>query len=263
MWIASWNVNSILARLPRLLVWLQAERPDVVCLQETKTRDEAFPHQALAQVGYRALIRGEKSYNGVAVLTRTDGPAAQLITATLPKLTRDGAPIDESRFLLADVGGVLIGSVYVPNGRELDTPHATYKALFLQRLAQVAEQAIDKERKLLLAGDFNVAPRPDDVSNPDHWAKGVLFHPSMRRALQVLFDAGLTDVLPTHHPEAGQFSWWDYRHLAFAKNNGLRIDLLMASPALARMSRDAGVHRDMRKGERPSDHVPVWAKFAL
>jgi exodeoxyribonuclease-3 len=263
MRIASWNVNSVAARLPRLLAWLAAERPDVVCLQETKTRDEAFPHGPLLEAGYVALIRGEKSYNGVAILTRADAPRPTLLSQSLAGVTRGSQAMDESRFLLARVGGVGVASVYVPNGRELDTEHEQYKSSFYRALLGLCQEAIGKNKPLLVAGDFNVAPRDEDVHNPAHWAKGVLYHPRMRALLEQLLQAGMVDCLPKHDPRPGLYSWWDYRHLAFAKDNGLRIDLLLASPALAAHSTGAGVHRDMRKGERPSDHVPVWASFSL
>lgn len=261
MRIASWNVNSIIARLPRLLAWLAAESPDVVCLQETKTRDEAFPHEALAEAGYVALVRGEKSYNGVAILTKADAARPRCLSSSLSGVTRGGVPMDEARFLLADVQGVGVASVYVPNGRELDTVHAEYKYEFYRALTALAQQAVDKNKPLLLAGDFNIAPRDEDVHDPAHWAKGVLFHPRMRQALGELLATGLQDIFPKHDERPGQYSWWDYRALNFPKNRGLRIDLLLASPALASKSQAAGIDRDMRKGERPSDHVPVWATF--
>lgn len=268
MLVASWNVNSIAARLPRLAEWLGERQPDVACLQETKSQDAQFPHEAVHALGYRAHAVGQKSYNGVAVLTRLEAPPWTLVHASLPELYREpsvaGEPetLDiEARFVAVQHGDTTIASVYVPNGRELEVPHYHYKLAFYRALVRFAQPYIDADKKLLLCGDFNVAPRPIDCDRPKHWAKGVMHHQSMRDAFFALENIGMVDTLPQHRTDPGLYSWWDYRGLSFVKNNGLRIDMVMASPSLARASVAAGIDRDMRKGERPSDHVPVWTTF--
>ena len=262
MLVASWNVNSILARLPRLIEWLGAEKPDVACLQETKVQDSTFPHAALAEVGYRAQVRGQRTYNGVAVLTRLDAPVPTVVQDRLEGLVFDGDAIDEARFLMVGLAGMRIASVYVPNGRDMAHPHAIYKRQFYTKLEAVAQAAAGAKCPLLLTGDFNVAPREEDVCDPAHWSKSVLFHPTMRESLHALLAHGLIDSLPMCDPTPNQYTWWDYRALSFVKDKGLRIDLLLASDDLKKRTTGAGVHRYMRKGDRPSDHVPAWIRLS-
>lgn len=272
MFVASWNVNSVRARLPRLVAYLERRRPDVVCLQETKVEDDKFPHGALAEAGYVAVCAGQKSYNGVAILARkalelrdvrhgvhlqpAPGEAAGAVGGGEPGLDA------QARLIAATVQGVRVVSVYVPNGTTLDHPRCAYKLAWLRGLRAWLTQQCDPSAPLVVAGDYNVALHEADSREPDKWAKTVLYHPSIRAALQEVIDFGLVDLVHKHHPEGGVFTWWDYRSLGFARDNGVRIDHLLATPTLAQTCTEAGADRDERKGELPSDHVPAWASFA-
>lgn len=272
MFVASWNVNSVRARLPRLVAYLQRRQPDVVCLQETKVEDDKFPHAALAEVGYSAVCAGQKSYNGVAILARQElqledvrhGVHLQPAPGEVEDAVGQGepGPDAQARLIAATVQGVRVVSVYVPNGTTLEHPRCAYKLAWLRGLRAWLARHGDPEAPLVVAGDYNVALHETDSREPDKWAKTVLYHPTMRAALQEVMDFGLVDLLHKHHPEGGVFTWWDYRSLGFARDNGVRIDHLLATAALARTSMEAGADRDERKGELPSDHVPAWARFA-
>jgi exodeoxyribonuclease-3 len=256
--VASWNVNSIRARQQRILAWLQRQRPDVLCLQETKILDEHFPAEAYRELGYESSFFGQKSYNGVAILSRHP------IEDVRRGLT--GPVSDDARVLAALIQGVRILSVYVPNGESLQSDKYAFKLRFFAALTGQLSQALESSagrEPLLLCGDFNVAPEARDVYDPNAFENDVMFHVSIRQALKGLFDTGLVDTYRLHHPEPGAYSWWDYRMLSFPKNKGVRIDLILATPDLAARSRSAAIDRDERKGKLPSDHAPIITEFDL
>lgn len=252
--VATWNVNSIRSRLDRVLAWLQKETPSVVCLQELKCEADAFPFDVLRDAGYHAAVYGQKTYNGVAILSRTE-PEAVLAGW-------GAAPEDEqARLVAARVGGVRVVSAYVPNGAVVGSDKWVYKLDWLARLPAYLTRTTAAGEPVLLCGDFNVAPDERDVARPEVWRASVLFHDDARRALTGVVGWGLHDVVRQHHEGPGPYSWWDYRNLAFPKNDGLRIDHIFATPALAGRCTEAYVDRDERKGDKPSDHAPVVAVF--
>lgn len=253
MRIATWNVNSIRARLDRLLAWLAAVRPDVVCLQEIKSTEAQFPAAELAAAGYRSAVFGQAAYNGVAILSLAE-PA---------NVVRDmGCPADEqARLLSADVAGVRILNAYFPNGQEVGSDKFQYKLRWMAELRRHVDERLSIADHVLLCGDFNVAVDDADVAYPRQWADTVLCCPPVRQALEHIRAWGFVDVFRQHHPAGGLYSWWDYRQLAFVRNDGLRLDHLYASPPLARRCLSAEIHRDQRKGDKPSDHAPVVAEF--
>jgi len=250
MKLASWNVNSVRARQERLCAWLAERQPDVLCLQETKVTDDDFPFTELARRGYVAVAHGQRTYNGVAILAREAPSEVQ-------RGLEDGVDDPQHRLIAARVGGVRVASVYVPNGGEVDSDKYAYKLAWLARLRAWVERTARPDEPLVLAGDFNVAPRPCDVAYPEAWESSVLFHPTARAALEPLFAWGLADVLADKTPEGGVYSWWDYRQLAFPRGDGLRIDLVLATAPVASRCTRAWVDRDARKGKLPSDHAPV------
>jgi len=264
MKIATWNVNSIRTRRDRLLAWLDLHSPDVLCLQELKVTDEAFadelfPSGRLARAGYHAVTHGQKTYNGVAILARTP---PQNVTRGLD----DGVKDDQARLIAADISGVRIVCVYVPNGQQVTSDKWTYKLDWLARLRHWLARSAVPDDKLVLCGDFNIAPRDCDVAHPDKWTDSVLCHPDVRAALAELQRWGLVDVFAERHPQGAIYSWWDYRRLAFPRNDGLRLDLLLATGPLAAKCTDIQIDRQQRKGTKddtPSDHAPIIAVFDL
>ncbi len=253
MKIASWNINSLRKREERLLLWLHESGPDVVCLQETKCTDEQFPAAALRDAGYAAVFHGQKSYNGVAILAKEEPRQVQMGFC-------DGVEDAQARIIAATVGDVRVISVYVPNGQAVGSPAYQYKMEWYRRLTSCLRKESALER-VMVCGDFNVAPNDEDVHDPALWRGAIMCSEDERAAFRALVDLGMADTLRLHHPEAGIFSWWDYRMLAFPKNRGLRIDAILAGSELTEKCTDAGVARDMRKGKEPSDHAPVWAEF--
>ena len=253
MLLASWNLNSIRAREERLLAWLERRQPDVVCLQELKCTEDQFPFEAIEAAGYQAIVHGQKTYNGVAILSKSDPTDVS---------TGFGDDGDESqaRVIAATIDGVRIISVYIVNGGEIDSGKYAYKLKWLKRLENYLA-AQDCTAQLAICGDYNIVPDERDVKNPKDWWGGVLYNKDLDAWFKRLIDLGLQDTLRIHHKEAGIYSWWDYRMLGFPKNNGLRIDLILATSKLAARSADAGVDRDERKGKKPSDHAPVFAEF--
>lgn len=255
MRVASWNINSLRKRQERLLGWLGTFAPDIVCLQETKCTDEQFPELALRGAGYYSVFHGQKSYNGVAILSKTE-----------PRSVRSGlgdeVADDQARVIAATIGDLRIYSIYAPNGQAVASRPYQYKLQWYERLTRclTTEPAL---ARTLVCGDLNVAPNDEDVHDPVLWRDGIMCSEPERAAFRALCAVGLRDSLRLLHPEGGLYSWWDYRMLAFPKNRGLRIDAILAGEALAARCTAAGIDREMRKGPEPSDHAPVWAEFEI
>jgi len=252
--IATWNVNSVRARLERLLGWLGREQPDVVCLQELKVTDADFPHAEIETAGWSAAVHGQKTYNGVAILSRA---GLSDVRAGMD----DGVADAEARLLSASAGGVRVISAYVPNGKVVGSDKWAYKLEWLRRLRGYLERTAKPSDALVLCGDFNVAPEDRDAARIDEWRDTVLCHADGREALRHVTTWGLTDTIRLHHTGEGPYTWWDYRMLGFPKNDGLRIDHILATKPLADRCRQAYVVREERKGKLPSDHAPVVAVF--
>ena len=254
MRIATWNVNSVRARLERLTAWLEAHRPDVLCLQETKCVTKAFPYEPIAAAGYRAAVWGQKSYNGVAILSPVEPADVRFGMA-------DGSDDPQARLISARIGDVRVFSAYVPNGQEVGTEAYAYKLDWLSRLREHLDREFSPSQRLALCGDFNVVLDDLDAAHPRRWDNTVLCHVDARDALARIRQWGLTDVFRKHNGDGGVYSWWDYRGLSFPKNNGLRLDHVYATASLAETSTSAVADRDERKGAKPSDHVPVVVEF--
>ena len=252
MKIASWNINSLRKRQDRLFAWLENTQPDVVCLQETKCTDEKFPALALQAAGYHAAYHGEKSYNGVAILSKTQ---PRDVRASLCDEVAD----PQARVIAATVENVRVFSIYAPNGQAVGLPAYDYKLKWYTRLRDCLSK--EENQSLVVCGDFNVAPEDVDLHDPDLWRGGIMCSDGERAAFRQMCEVGLIDTLRLHHKEGGLFSWWDYRMLSFPKNRGLRIDAILATQSLAEKCAAAGIDREMRKGKEPSDHAPVWAEF--
>lgn len=252
--IATWNVNSVRARADRLRAWLERHRPDVACLQETKVVDEDFPTELVTELGYHVLHRGQKAYNGVAILARA--PLEDCAVGF------DDAELDEqSRLVAATVFGVRVISVYIPNGQSVGSDKYVYKLRWLDRLRHHLDARYDPREPLALCGDYNVTIDDRDVYDPQAWAGDVMCSEPERVRVQALADWGLRDALRMHHEEGGLFTWWDYRRLAFQKGRGARIDHVFVTAPLAERSIAVAIDRDERKGKLPSDHAPVIATF--
>jgi len=257
--IVTWNVNSLKARIERVEAWMATVRPDVLCLQETKMADEAFPHDRFTALGYESAHHGEGRWNGVAVISRVG------LDDVRPGFA-DGRddPDPDARILWATCGGVRVASCYVPNGREVDHDHYRYKLDWLGRLHDdLAANTSPADQSVVVVGDFNVAPDDRDVWSPEAMEGSTHVTGPERDALQRLVDLGLVDVFRERFADAGLHSWWDYRGGAFYKKMGMRIDLLYASAPAAAALDFVVVDRNERKGEKPSDHAPVVADFAL
>jgi exodeoxyribonuclease-3 len=255
MRIATWNVNSLRVRLPQVARWLESERPDVLAMQETKVADPEFPAAEFAELGYQVIYSGQKTYNGVAIASRAEPTAIVNVLPGFDDLQR--------RLLQATIGGVTLLNLYVPNGSEVGSDKYQYKLEWLRRLhAHVAALAEDGAR-LLLLGDFNIAPADIDVHDPAAWAGQVLCSEPEREQFRLLLQLGFTDCLRKLDSAPGRFTWWDYRVGAFPRNLGLRIDHLLASAALAPLCRSCRIDTAPRGWERPSDHAPVIAEFEL
>jgi exodeoxyribonuclease-3 len=257
--IATWNVNSLKAREARVLAWLEANRPDVLCLQELKIEDGKFPASALRAIGYEAAVFGQRTYNGVAILSRT--PLLEI-----EKGFADGVDDPQARLIAATTaGGIRVVSLYVPNGERVGSEKFTYKLSWFERLRDWLVKQLSARGAnpaLALCGDFNVAPDLIDVHDPVVWEGRVLFSQEERAALARLREVGLTDLVRHLNPETVVFTWWDYRMLSFPRNYGLRIDHILVTPDLAARARSARVDRDARKGKLPSDHAPVVVGLA-
>ncbi|ATB32074.1 exodeoxyribonuclease III [Melittangium boletus] len=254
MKIAAWNVNSVRARLDRLVDWLKSAQPDVVCLQELKCVDADFPREAILAAGYHAAVHGQKTYNGVAILAKTE-PTDVVVGLS------DGVDDTHARVISATVDGVRVISVYAPNGQEVESDAYKYKLEFYARLRRYLDARHKPGEPLALCGDWNVAPEPIDVWDVAVWEGQTLFTLKERAAWKTLCDFGLTDTFRAMHPDVKKFSWWDYRMLQFQKNQGVRIDHVLTSAPLTQRLVAADVDREARKGKQPSDHAPVWAEF--
>lgn len=257
LYVATWNVNSIKARLPHLLRWLREAAPDVVLLQETKIPDEGFPALEIGDLGYNVASAGQKSFNGVAVLSKRP---IEVLARGL-----DGDPTDlQARYLEVFTCGLRVASLYVPNGNPVDTGKFLYKLGWLQRLRARVEVLLASEDAFVLGGDYNIVPDDRDVYDPAAWRADALCRPESRAALRRLVHLGLTDAIRALAPDAaGPYTWWDYRAGAWAADQGLRIDHLLLSPQAADCLRAAGVDRSPRGWERPSDHTPVWCRLQV
>jgi exodeoxyribonuclease III len=254
--LVTWNVNSLNVRLPRLVEWLAANAPDVVCLQETKLEDARFPHDEIGKAGYVAHAYGQRTYNGVALLVR-DGLAATDVARGLP-----GFPDEQKRVIAATIAGVRVINAYVPNGQSVDSDKYAYKLAWCKGATTALAEALVAHPLLVLAGDLNIAPEPRDVHDPALWEGQVLFSEPERAAFRGWLALGLVDGFRRFEQPPNSFSWWDYRMLAFPKNRGLRIDHILLSMALAARCTACRIDRNARKGEKPSDHAPVIAEIA-
>jgi len=254
MKIATFNVNGITARLPRLLEWLAESQPDIACLQELKTSDETFPEQALKDAGYGAVWHGQKGFNGVAVLAR--GAQPQEIRRGLP-----GDPDDtHSRYLEAQVGELVVASIYLPNGNPQPGPKFDYKLAWFERLIQHAAELHGLPGPVVLAGDYNVVPTDGvhDIYNAASWQKDALLQPETRAAYRRLLDQGWTDAIHHLHADKPMYTFWDFFRNRWPRNAGLRIDHLLLNEAAAARLDSAGVDREVRGRDKPSDHAPAW-----
>jgi exodeoxyribonuclease-3 len=251
MRIATWNVNSLTARLPRVEEWIAYAQPDVLCMQETKQTDAAFPHGAFATLGYETAHHGEGRWNGVAIASRV---GLEDVSSELGSADDDA---QGSRLVAADCGGVRVFSVYVPNGRSLDSEQYPAKLAWLARLRTLLEETTAPTRPVAVCGDFNVAPEDRDVWDPSQFEGMTHVSPPERQALAELESWGLVDVFRRLYPEDQLFSWWDYRGGSFHRHHGMRIDLILVTEILADRATYGLIDRNARKGEKPSDHTPV------
>jgi exodeoxyribonuclease III len=258
MKLATFNINGIKARIEALPRWLEAAKPDVVALQEIKSVDEAFPREVLEDLGYRVETHGQKGFNGVAILSRLP---LEDITRGLPGDDSD----EQARWIEATVIGerpVRLCGLYLPNGNPTPGPKYDYKLAWMARMQARVETLLKTEEPLVIAGDYNVIPHPEDAANPAAWAEDALFLPATRAAFRKIVNLGLTDAFRACNQAAGQYSFWDYQAGAWDKNNGIRIDHLLLSPQAADLLRDCRIDREVRGEEKPSDHVPVWIDLA-
>jgi len=252
MKVATFNINNVNRRLPNLLRWLRAARPDVVALQELKTTDGEFPAAAIEKAGYGAVWRGQKTWNGVAILARKAEPI----------LIRDALPGDasdrEARYIEAAVRGIVVTSIYLPNGNPQPGPKFDYKLAWFKRLRAHAQKFIKQDIPVVLAGDYNVAPTPFDIYPTKSWDKDALIQPKSRAAFASLVDQGWTDAVREKHPKQPMYTFWDYMRNRWPRDAGLRLDHLLLSPALAGRLQKAGVDRKVRGEDGASDHAPAW-----
>lgn len=255
MKIVTYNVNGIKARLPRLVEYLTEVQPDIVCLQELKASDDTFPAAEVEAAGYGALWHGQKSWNGVAVLARGQTPVER-------QRGLAGEPEDEqSRYLEAEVDGLVVASLYLPNGNPRPGPKFDYKLRWMDRLAARARELLAAEVPAVLAGDYNVIPQDDDTFSVSRMAEDALMQPESRAAYRGLLAQGWTDALRTRHPDGGVWTFWDYQAGAWQRDAGFRIDHLLMSPAVADRLVDAGVDKEYRGREKASDHAPTWVRI--
>ncbi|MDX8392826.1 MAG: exodeoxyribonuclease III [Mariprofundaceae bacterium] len=249
--IVTWNVNSLNVRLPHVLRYLDEHGPDILALQETKLPDERFPQADIEAAGYQVIFSGQKAYNGVAILSKTAATDVQMGIADFDDPQR--------RLLAATINGIRIIDVYIPNGQEVDSEKYQYKHRWLDAFSHFLQQQVQAHEKLIVLGDFNIAPADIDIHDPLRWQGKILCSDSERKYFFDMLNLGLMDCIRSLHPAEGMHSWWDYRLNAFARDWGIRIDHILATQAL--QATTAGVHREERGQERPSDHAPVWVEL--
>jgi exodeoxyribonuclease III len=257
MKLATFNINGIKARIDALPAWLALAKPDAVCLQEIKSVDEAFPRDVFENLGYRVETHGQKGFNGVAILSKLP---LENVTRGLPGDASD----EQARWIEATIIGtraVRLCGLYLPNGNPAPGPKYDYKLAWMARMEARAQALLALEEPFLMAGDYNVIPQPEDAAKPQAWGEDALFLPETRAAYRRILNLGFTEAFHTRHPEPGQYSFWDYQAGAWERNNGIRIDHLLLSPQAADLLRDAQIDKDVRAGEKPSDHVPVWIEL--
>lgn len=260
--IATWNVNSIRTRLERFMAWLVEKSPDVLCLQETKVIDADFPREVIEAAGYKVAIFGQKTYNGVALLSKTE--AANVVCGFA-----DGEPDVDARLIAGTFFGVRVISAYFPNGSTVGSEKYVYKRAWIERLRRYLDRTAKPTDRLALLGDFNIAPADIDIANPEKWRDGVLANDEIRADLERLRSFGFVDVFRAATADGSHYSWWDYQNLGFPKNDGLRIDHVFATPPLAEKCTKSWIDRDQRRpkagpeGSKPSDHAPVLAEFEI
>ena len=250
MRIATWNVNSLKARLERVVQWLADVQPDVLCMQETKLSDEAFPALAFMGMGYETAHHGQGQWNGVAILSKVG--LSEVVTNFA-----EGDPDPDARIITALCGGVRVTSVYVPNGRSLEDDHYQYKLRWLAQLRQHVSATSSPDDAVIVTGDFNIAPDDIDVYDPGKFVGATHTSPAERALLAELCDWGMVDLFRQHHPEPNLYSWWDYRAGDFHQGRGLRIDLVLGTRSVAERCSWSVIDRNARKGQMPSDHAPV------
>jgi len=254
MRIATWNINGIKARLPRVLEWLEEFKPDIALLQEIKSMNETFPAMEIESLDYNLAIHGQKSYNGVAILSKYP------IEDTLYGLPGDDSD-EQARYIEAFTGGIRVATIYLPNGNPQPGEKFDYKLAWMDRLITRTKTLLEWEEALILGGDYNVIPADIDCHDPAAWMDDALTQPESRARLRTLINLGLTDALRVYHKET-IYSYWDYQRGAWQKDNGIRIDHLLCSPQATDRLKDAGVDRTPRGKEKPSDHTPVWCELA-
>lgn len=255
MKIATWNVNSLNVRLPHVLEWLGAQQPDVLVLQEIKQLTERFPGEELAEAGYRSVASGQKTYNGVAVITKQE--------PVDPVTDFPGFEDPQRRILATTIDGVRVVNLYIPNGSEVGSEKYEYKLSWLAALRDFLDNELDRHEKLVVLGDFNIAPADEDVYDAQKWGDAILCSPKERTALKRLLKLGLNDVFRQFEQPEKTYSWWDYRAAGFRRNAGLRIDLILATETLSKNCTASYVDKEPRAWERPSDHAPVVAEFDI
>ena len=257
MKIATFNINGIKARIEALPRWLESANPDVVCLQEIKSQDEAFPRELFENMGYRVETHGQKSFNGVAILSKLP---LEVITRGLPGDEAD----EQARWIEATVIGsraVRVCGLYLPNGNPAPGPKYDYKLAWMARMESRVRALLAEEMPVVFLGDYNVIPQPEDAAKPAAWVEDALFLPASRAAFRRLLNLGLTEAVRTRNPAPGLYTFWDYQANSWERGNGIRIDHLLLSPQCADLLLDCGIDKGVRGGEKPSDHVPVWVQL--
>ncbi|MFZ1470690.1 MAG: exodeoxyribonuclease III [Paracoccaceae bacterium] len=258
MIIASFNINGIKARIDALPRWLGAAKPDVVCLQEIKSQDEAFPREIFEDMGYRVETHGQKGFNGVAILSKLP---LEDVTRGLPGDDTD----EQARWIEATAIGdraVRVCGLYLPNGNPAPGPKYDYKLAWMARMETRVRALLTAEMPTVFLGDYNVIPQREDAAKPEAWTEDALFLPASRAAFRRIQNLGLTEAIHTRNPAPGLYTFWDYQANSWERNNGIRIDHLLLSPQAADLMQDAGIDKDVRAGDKPSDHVPVWIDLA-
>lgn len=255
MLLATWNVNSIRSRLSHVADWLKSANPDILLLQELKATDKNFPRSELEDLGFNVAIVGQKTYNGVGILSKHP---IEIEQETLP-----GDPTDEqARYIEAIINTVRVASLYLPNGNSVETEKFSYKLRWMERLTAHARRLLDYEEAIVLGGDFNICPTDDDVYDPEGFAGDALCHPESRARFRALSYLGFTDAIRLYHPQKGAYSFWDYQSGCWNHDKGLRIDHFLLSPKAADRLVDSGIDKNPRGKDKPSDHTPVWCKLA-